>query len=50
MGNLLAVMAHCWGRSLEMLLGDASHIHIYEQGSAAQVGAGEPPQQQADLC
>ena len=33
MGNLICVMAHCWGRGAEVLLGDKSHIHIYEQAS-----------------
>ena len=28
---LICVMAHCWGRGAEVLLGDKSHIHIYEQ-------------------
>jgi threonine aldolase len=37
MGNLIAVLAHCWGRGNEVLLGDQSHIHIYEQGGIAQV-------------
>ena len=37
MGNLISVMSHCWGRGLEVILGDKSHIHIYEQGGIAQV-------------
>ncbi len=30
-------MAHCYERGLEMLVGDKTHIHIYEQGTAATV-------------
>ena len=37
MGNLICVMTHCWGRGEEIILGDKSHIHIYEQGGIAQV-------------
>ena len=40
MGNLISVMSHCWGRGLEVILGDKSHIHIYEQGGIAQVRIG----------
>ena len=42
MGNLISVMAHCWGRGAEVLLGDRSHIHIYEQGGVAQLGGVHP--------
>eukprot|EP00095_Tigriopus_kingsejongensis_P007173 maker-scaffold134_size322110-snap-gene-0.10 protein:Tk07173 transcript:maker-scaffold134_size322110-snap-gene-0.10-mRNA-1 annotation:"probable low-specificity l-threonine aldolase 2" len=38
MGNFLSVMAHCWGRGLEVLVGDKSHIYIYEQGNVSQFG------------
>ena len=38
MGNLICVMTHCWGRGLEIVLGDRSHIHLYEQGTIAQFG------------
>jgi len=31
-------MAHCWGRSEEILVGDKNHIHVWEQGSMASVG------------
>ena len=41
MGNLLGVMSHCHDRSQEVLLGDQSHIHIYEQGGLAQVISNE---------
>ncbi|XP_040186972.1 probable low-specificity L-threonine aldolase 2 [Rana temporaria] len=37
MGNLIAVMSHCRRRGAEVLLGDESHMNIYEQGSIAQV-------------
>ncbi|XP_077314786.1 uncharacterized protein LOC143935059 isoform X3 [Lithobates pipiens] len=37
MGNLIAVMSHCRRRGAEVLLGDESHMYIYEQGSMAQV-------------
>lgn len=31
------VMAHCSRRGDEMLVGDLSHMHVYEQGGSAQV-------------
>ncbi|XP_072259538.1 L-allo-threonine aldolase-like isoform X2 [Pyxicephalus adspersus] len=37
MGNLISVMSHCRMRGAEVLLGDESHMNIYEQGSIAQV-------------
>ncbi|XP_022045584.2 threonine aldolase 1 [Acanthochromis polyacanthus] len=37
MGNLIAVMVHCRERGDEMIVGDLCHIHIYEQGSSAQL-------------
>ena len=40
MGNLISVMVHCWGRGQEVILGDKSHIHLYEQGTIAQFGGG----------
>lgn len=42
MGNLICVMSHCWGRGQEMLLGDKSHIHVYEQGGCAQLAGVHP--------
>ena len=39
MGNLICVMTHCWGRGAEVILGDKSHIHVYEQGGIAQVSS-----------
>ncbi|EEC20587.1 L-allo-threonine aldolase, putative [Ixodes scapularis] len=38
MGNLASVMAHCNQRGQEILVGDASHIFLNEQGNVAQVG------------
>lgn len=38
MGNLLCLMAHCDGRGDEMLIGDKSHIAIFEQGGSAFLG------------
>ena len=38
MGNLISCMVHCWNRGAEIILGDKSHIHVYEQGSIAQFG------------
>ncbi len=38
MGNLLAVMSHCEaGRGSEMIVGDKSHIALYEGGSSASL-------------
>lgn len=33
------VMVHCRERGDEIIVGDLSHIHIYEQGGCAQVSA-----------
>ncbi|XP_063720702.1 uncharacterized protein LOC134847557 isoform X2 [Symsagittifera roscoffensis] len=35
MGNLLSIMAHCWGRGYDIIVGDKSHIIKYEQGGAS---------------
>lgn len=32
MGNLIAVMCHCSGRSAEAIVGGSSHVFLYEQG------------------
>jgi threonine aldolase len=37
MGNLASVMSHTWERGSEVLLGDLSHINLYEQGGASIV-------------
>lgn len=41
-----AVMVHCRERGDEMIVGDLSHLHIYEQGGSAQVSV---PQQQTPV-
>ena len=38
MGNLICVMTHCSRRGDEVLVGDKSHITIYEQGGVANLG------------
>ncbi len=41
MGNLTAMLAHC-GRGDEIILGDQSHIYVYEGGGTAVVGGIHP--------
>ena len=41
MGNLVSQLAHC-PRGAEILLGDQSHVFVYEQGGAAAVGGLHP--------
>lgn len=41
MGNLAAMLAHC-GRGEEIIVGDQSHIYIYEGGGTAVVGGIHP--------
>jgi len=41
MGNLVALLTHC-GRGDEMILGDRSHTHLFEQGGAAALGGITP--------
>jgi threonine aldolase len=38
MGNLIAILVHCDRRGSEMIVGDRSHIHMWEQGSSATLG------------
>ncbi|XP_068239421.1 uncharacterized protein [Palaemon carinicauda] len=38
MANLICVLAHCWGRGSEVIVGDESHLHQWAQGGIAQVG------------
>ncbi|XP_038877081.1 probable low-specificity L-threonine aldolase 1 isoform X2 [Benincasa hispida] len=38
MGNLISVIVHCDIRGSEVILGDNSHIHIYENGGIATIG------------
>lgn len=44
---LLSVMVHCRERGDEMIVGDLSHLHIYEQGGSAQVWLREKESQTA---
>lgn len=37
MSNLAATMSWCGSRGSEMIVGDESHIYIYEQGGSAQI-------------
>nr|XP_060501228.1 uncharacterized protein LOC132687254 [Panthera onca] len=37
MANLISVMCHCQRRGSQLLLGQESHLHVYEQGGVAQV-------------
>jgi threonine aldolase len=37
MGNLASLLAHC-GRGQEAILGDQSHIYVYENGAASALG------------
>ena len=42
MANLISVMAHTWERGSEYIVGDQSHLNIWEQGGAAQFGGVNP--------
>ena len=42
MCNLAAVMSWCGNRGAEMILGDKSHLFLYEQGGMAQIGGVVP--------
>ncbi|XP_014666490.1 PREDICTED: probable low-specificity L-threonine aldolase 2 isoform X2 [Priapulus caudatus] len=42
MGNLVAMMAHCSNRGDEVILGDKSHLFLFEQGGIAQVAGVHP--------
>ncbi|GLT80843.1 hypothetical protein SLA2020_522570 [Shorea laevis] len=42
MGNLICVLVHCEIRGSEVILGDNSHIHIYENGGIATLGGVHP--------
>ncbi|XP_022142947.1 probable low-specificity L-threonine aldolase 1 [Momordica charantia] len=42
MGNLISVLVHCEVRGSEVILGDNSHIHIYENGGIATIGGVHP--------
>ncbi|XP_074305408.1 low-specificity L-threonine aldolase 1-like [Silene latifolia] len=42
MGNLISILVHCDVRGSEIILGDNSHIHIYENGGIATIGGVHP--------
>ncbi|KAL2345829.1 hypothetical protein Fmac_007114 [Flemingia macrophylla] len=42
MANLISVLVHCDVRGSEVILGDNSHIHIYENGGIATIGGVHP--------
>ncbi|KAF2620352.1 hypothetical protein F2Q68_00040513 [Brassica cretica] len=42
MGNLICVMVHCEVRGSEVILGDNSHIHVYENGGISTIGGVHP--------
>lgn len=42
MGNLISVLVHCEVRGSEVILGDNSHIHIYENGGISTIGGVHP--------
>lgn len=42
MSNLICVMVHCEVRGSEAILGDNSHIHIYENGGISTIGGVHP--------
>eukprot|EP00475_Leptophrys_vorax_P040070 TRINITY_DN7376_c0_g1_i2.p1 TRINITY_DN7376_c0_g1~~TRINITY_DN7376_c0_g1_i2.p1 ORF type:complete len:318 (-),score=67.74 TRINITY_DN7376_c0_g1_i2:424-1347(-) len=42
MGNLLALMTHCSGRSNELIVGDQQHIFLWEQGGSASLAGVHP--------
>ena len=42
MANLVSVLVHCDVRGSEVILGDASHIHVYENGGISTIGGVHP--------
>ncbi|KAK4487824.1 hypothetical protein RD792_003560 [Penstemon davidsonii] len=42
MANLISVLIHCEIRGSEVILGDYSHIHIYENGGISTIGGVHP--------
>ena len=42
MGNLCALMSHCDRRGAEIIVGNMSHIHLYEGGNAATLAGIHP--------
>ena len=37
MANLLAIATHCDERGSEAIIGDKSHVHVYEQGGMSSL-------------
>ncbi|KAG8065315.1 hypothetical protein GUJ93_ZPchr0004g40362 [Zizania palustris] len=42
MANLISVLVHCDTRGSEVILGDKSHIHVYENGGISTIGGVHP--------
>ncbi|PKA65086.1 threonine aldolase [Apostasia shenzhenica] len=42
MANLISVLVHCEVRGSEVILGDDSHIHVYENGGISTIGGVHP--------
>lgn len=42
MSNLISVLVHCDIRGSEVILGNNSHIHIYENGGISTIGGVHP--------
>ncbi|XP_059310348.1 low-specificity L-threonine aldolase 1-like [Lycium ferocissimum] len=42
MGNLISLLTHCQIRGSEVILGDNSHIHVYENGGISTIGGVHP--------
>ncbi|XP_057550142.1 low-specificity L-threonine aldolase 1-like isoform X2 [Amaranthus tricolor] len=42
MGNLISVLVQCDVRGSEVILGDISHIHVYENGGISTIGGVHP--------
>ncbi|CAL5068894.1 unnamed protein product [Urochloa decumbens] len=42
MANLVSVLVHCDVRGSEVILGDDSHIHLYENGGISTIGGVHP--------
>ncbi|XP_062184887.1 low-specificity L-threonine aldolase 1-like isoform X1 [Phragmites australis] len=42
MANLISVLVHCDVRGSEVILGDNSHIHVYENGGISTIGGIHP--------
>ena len=39
MGNLLAIMSHCFKRGEELIIGSSQHVYMYEQGNFVQLAS-----------